>query len=107
MKIRTHRAGNTPGELGIREAQRQTARDPDQFRTSIEHLRLFDTHQVWWVTDPAEHSELGDICFKADLRSIQLQVIGVKRLLPELTLYMNEENAKRDAKLRLHERDTK
>lgn len=99
--------GNTPGELGIREAQRQSAREPHQFQPSIEHLRLFDTHELWWVTDPTKHSELGDICFKADLQSIQLQAIGIKGLLLGLTLYMNEENAKRDAGFRLQERDTK
>lgn len=71
----------------------------------IEHLRLEDHAKVWWVMDPAEKSRIGDICFQTDLRSIQLQAIGVKGLLPGLTLYMTEENAKRDAELRLRERD--
>ena len=68
---------------------------------AIEDLRIRDDQKVWWVMDPTEHSELGDIYFKADLRSIQLQAIGIKGLLPGLTLYMTEESAKREAGLRL------
>ena len=82
--------------------------------SQLDHLRLFDTHELWWVIDPlgkalppAKQPKLADICFKADLRNIQLQAIGIRGLLPGLTLYMNEENAKRDAELRLQERDTK
>lgn len=73
--------------------------------TEIDHLKLEDSKDVWWVTDPTEHSELNDIYFTANLRSIQLQAIGIKGMLPGLTLYMNEEAAKRDAELRLKERD--
>lgn len=73
--------------------------------TNIEHLKLEDTAKVWWVTDPTEHSELGDIYFQADLRNIQLQAIAMKCLPKGLTLYMNEEAAKRDAELRIRERN--
>lgn len=71
----------------------------------IDHLKLEDTAKVWWVKDPTEHSELSDICFQADLRNIQLQAIGMKELPLGLTLYMNEDTAKRDAELRLRERN--
>lgn len=71
----------------------------------IEHLRLEDHAKVWFVTNPTEHSELGDIYYQADLRNIQLQAIGIKETLPGLTLYMSGDDARRDAELRLKERD--
>lgn len=71
----------------------------------IEHLKLEDHAKVWWVMDPTEESELCDICFQADLRSIQMQAIGIKGCLDRLTLYMDKDNARRDAELRLKERD--
>jgi hypothetical protein len=73
--------------------------------THIKYFKLEDTQKVWWVMEPTELSGLADICFEADLRSIQLQAIGIKNTLRGLTLYMSEDEAKRDAELRLRERE--
>ena len=65
-------------------------------------MRIDVETRLWVVTDPGPRSELGDICFRADLAGLTLQVKGGLDLEAQhACIYLKEAEAREDATKRL------
>lgn len=84
----------TPGPEGSRESGTRVSRG--------ERVRIDVERRIWVVTDPGPRSEFGDICFRANLAGLALQVKGGLDVEGQHTcIYLAEADARADAQARL------
>ena len=62
----------------------------------------YGPHEKWWVVvDPKTHSTLGDICFQASLKDLELQFKGGLTIDENPTLFTEQKEAEVEAYGRL------
>ena len=64
-------------------------------------MRYGPEHSWWVVTDPRTHSTLGDICFQASLKDLELQFKGGLTIDENPTLFTDQKEAEVEAYGRL------
>ena len=64
-------------------------------------MRFGTDEELWVVVDPNPESTLGDICFSASLRSLELQFRGGLSCAENPTLFTDREEALVEARARL------
>lgn len=65
-------------------------------------MRIGPDDKFWVVTDPTKESELEDIVFQTTLRGLELQFKGGLTIAANPTIFTEEDEARIEARQRLH-----